>query len=236
LICSYSREGTRHRQAGIKNQDAVTFRRSGKESVIVLADGVSSCSCAQEGAKRAGDTAADLLLSRGKDLLACSGEETGAFIVSQVVYELTRLAQEEKRAPEDYASTLAAVYYDSKTEKLLYCSLGDSLILAAGKGQCTILAQPSDSRDGCCVTMTRNAEKGMQTGMSDARLLDTVCLFSDGAWKVLFEGGSLKTAVRTMLVNGWYEDLQEYLQAQNCEDDHSFIAIDLKRKARRKAA
>lgn len=236
MIQSYSSAGDLHRQAGMHNQDAVTFRRKGKEAVIVLADGVSSCPCAEEGARLAAQTAADLLLSRGKVLQDCSREETGSFILSQVVYELENLARDQGRSAQDYASTLAGVYYDSGAEKLLYCSLGDSMILALEQGQCRILAQPFDSRSGCCVTMTQNAEREMEAGTLDARTVEAVFLFSDGAWQTMFEGGSLKPAVSTMLKNGWFEDLRDFLQRQNCPDDNSFIAMDLKKKTRRKAA
>ena len=76
----------------------------------------------------------------------------------------------------------------------------------------------------------------MQTGVLDARGMEAVYILSDGAWEALFESGSLKADARTMLVNRWYADLKEYLQEQNCEDDNSFISIDLKSTVRRNAA
>ena len=236
MIESYSAAGRRHRQKKQEGQDALAFREKGTEAVIVLADGVSSCLFGGEGAGCCADAAADLLLQKGRNLLGCGGRETAEFITSHIVYEQQRAAKEQGRPAEEYASTLAAVYYDRRDGKLLYCSLGDSLILAVRRGQCEILALPPDSARGCCVTMTVHAERGMQTGILDARGVEAVYIFSDGAWEVLFEGGSLKADARTMLINRWYADLREYLQTQNCEDDASFISIDLKSTARRNAA
>ena len=204
--------------------------------MIALADGVSSCLFGGEGAGCCAEAAASLLLQKGRSLLCCGGKETAEFITSHIVYEQQRMAKQQGRPAEEYASTLAAVYYDRRAEKLLYCCLGDSLILVVRRGQCEILVLPPDSARGCCVTMTEHAERGMQTGILDARGAEAVYIFSDGAWEVLFEGGSLKADARTMLINRWYTDIKEYLQAQKCEDDSSFISIDLKSTARRNAA
>ncbi len=236
MIETYSTAGKRHRQAKQQGQDALAFREKGAVTVIALADGVSSCSCGGEGAGCCVYAAAELLLQKGRDLLGCGGKETAEFIISHIVYELQLLAKQQGLPAEEYASTLAAVYYDRRAGKLLYCSLGDSLILAVRHGECEILAIPPDSTAGCCVTMTEHAEKGMQTGVLDARGMEAVYILSDGAWEALFESGSLKADARTMLVNRWYADLKEYLQEQNCEDDNSFISIDLKSTVRRNAA
>lgn len=236
MIETYSNAGRRHRQMKQQGQDALAFREKGGAAVIALADGVSSCLFGGEGAGCCAEAAASLLLQKGRSLLCCGGKETAEFITSHIVYEQQRMAKQQGRPAEEYASTLAAVYYDRRAGKFLYCSLGDSLILAVRRGQCEILALPPDSARGCCVTMTEHAERGMQTGILDARGAEAVYIFSDGAWEVLFEGGSLKADARTMLINRWYTDLKEYLQAQKCEDDSSFISIDLKSTARRNAA
>ena len=236
MIATYTAAGRRHRQLGQQGQDALTQREKGTLSVIVLADGVSTCLYGGEGARCCADAAAELLMQKGRALFNCEDREMAEFITAHVVYKQRLLAKQQGHPAEEYASTLAAVCYDRRAEKLLYCSLGDSLILAVGRGQCTILALPPDSTKGCCVTMTRHAEKGMQTGILDTRGMESVCILSDGAWEALFEGGCLKEDVRTMLVNHWYEDLREHLQTQNCEDENSFILMDLKSAARRYAA
>lgn len=214
-------------------QDALAFRENGSISAIVLADGVSGGLFGGEGARCCADAAADLLMKKGRMLFNCDRKESAEFITGHVVYEQRRLAREMEQPEKEYASTLAAVFFDRQAEKLLYCSLGDSMILAVRREQCEILEQPPDSTYGCPATMTKHAEKGMATGVLDTRAIDAVYIFSDGAWEVMFEGGSLKADVRTMLVNRWYTDLQEYLQGQNCEDDCSFISIDMKSAVRR---
>ena len=236
LIETFSAAGKRHREAGKQKQDALAFREKGKLSAIALADGVSGCRCGGEGARLCADAAADLLLQKGRMLTSCGGQEAAEFITSHVVHEQRNLALRHSLPATEYACTLAAVFCDRRAEKLLFCSLGDSMILAVRRGQCEILVLPPDSTDGCCVTMTEHAERGMQTGIIDLRGVEAVYILSDGAWEALFEGGSLTADARTILQNRWYEDLREYLQRQNCEDDYSFISIELKPTAGRSAA
>lgn len=228
--------GKRHRQARQEGQDAVAFREKGPVSVIALADGVSACKWSMQGAVCGAETAADLLLQKGEALLEAQDSECADFITTHVVYRQRQLARSQKHLETEYASTLAAIYCDRKAEKLFYCSLGDSLILTVRQGRCQVLLLPPDASGGCCVTMTEHAERGMRTGVLDLSGEEAVFVFSDGAWEQLFEGGSLKADARTMIVNRWYGDLRDYLHKQDCEDDYSFISIDLCNAARRKAA
>lgn len=236
MIETYTAAGRWHRLHGQEGQDALAQREKGTLSVIALADGVSACLYGKEGARCCADAATELLLQKGRDLFSCGSREAAEFITSHVVYKQQLLAKQQGQPAEEYASTLAAVCYDRRAEKLLYCSLGDSLILAVRRGECEILALPPDSAQGCCVTMTEHAGRGMQTGILDTRGMEAVCILSDGAWQALFEGGSLKADARTMLVKHWYSDLRDYLQALSCEDDNSFISMDLRSAARRYAA
>ncbi len=236
MIEIYSGIGRRHLREGQENQDAVAFREQGPVSVIALADGVSACKWSGQGAACCADAAADLLLQKGGILLDAGHKESADFITSHVVYRQRLLARSQKHPETEYASTLAAVYCDRQAEKLFYCSLGDSLILTVRQGECQITQLPPDSSGGCCVTMTEHAERAMRTGLLDLRGMEAVFVFSDGAWAPLFEGGSLKADACTMIRGRWYADLRDFLKSQSCEDDYSFISIDLCNMARRKAA
>lgn len=236
MIEIYRGIGKRHWKAGQENQDAVAFREKGPVSVIALADGVSACKWSGQGAVCCADAAASLLLQKGNILLDADQKESADFITSHVVYRQRLLARSQKHPETEYASTLAAVFCDRRAQKLFYCSLGDSLILTVRQGECQIPLLPPDSSEGCCVTMTEHAERGMRTGVMDLSGMEAVFLFSDGAWTFLFEEGNLKADVRTMIGNRWYGDLRDYLKSQNGQDDCSFISIDLCNMVRRKAA
>lgn len=236
MIETYSAAGKRHTAAKQQNQDALAWREKGPRGAIVLADGVSGCRYGGDGARCGAEAAADLLMQKGRLFLACPDRQAAELIAAHVAYEQGRLARQQGRPAEEYACTLAAALYDRRAEKLLYCSLGDSLILTVSGGRCEILSPPADSTGGCCVTQTMHAERAMRTGVISARGLEAVYILSDGAWQSLFAGGKLKADARTMFANRWYGDLQEYLREQGCEDDHSFISIDFVNAARRNAA
>lgn len=219
-----------------ENQDAVCCGRSGRYSVISLADGVSSCKRAGQGARTACEAVTNLLLKRAGYFLEADQSRAARLALSHIRYELNRRAEEDSEKIEEYSSTVASVLVDKKKGRLLCLSLGDSLILAVGYGRCRVLAAPSDSREGCCVTTTRGAEGLILAKVEETDFLDSVVIFSDGAWRQMYAGSRLKPEAAALLASSDFEGLKAYLAAQDGPDDGSFAAVELRRRNRRRTA
>lgn len=225
MIYECRRTGLRHERAGAGNQDSICVKRRGRLTAVALADGVSTCLMAEEGAETAAQAAADLFSLKGKELMEYDEKDIAEIVTSHVLFELSSKAEEGTGQTEDYSSTLSAVMYDSQAGDLLIYNLGDCIVLAAADGQCSIAAMPYDSSDGCCVTTTIGAASAASVRKMDAGRIDYVVLCSDGAWREMFSKGHIIDSVKGMISEGRFGDLEEYLKECRCEDDNSFAAL-----------
>lgn len=236
MIEKLNRAGSYHHNNSEENQDAVLYGSNKRFEVITLADGVSSCERGKEGAWAACEIVTELLLEKGEYFLEFEKETTADLVTSHILYELEKMAQENKEEVDAYSSTLASILFDKKTKKMLFFNLGDSLILATRGERCGILSVPYEEGSGCPVTTTRNVSLTVSTEVVDASMFDSVVICSDGAWQYMFERNRLAQDIRTMMAGQRYDELAWYLESQNGEDDYSFISIDLRKIHWRKAA
>lgn len=227
MISQFSETGLRHSLAKTENQDFIYSGENEQYKVISLADGVSTCAKSGTGARIAGQTVTDLMLQKGARFLTFNGKMVAGDVINHILYHLEQQADADEESVNEYSSTLASVLMDKAERKLLYFSVGDSLIIASGNHSCRILAMPADSSRGCCVTTTRNAAYNAQAAVTDAKPYESVAIFSDGAWRPLFARNRLKPEVTELLAQQDYDSLKEYLLQQECMDDFSFIAMDL---------
>jgi len=228
MICEWSRTGEYHRETSGENQDCTCSMQHDGNTVITLADGVSTCPMAKEGARTAADALARLMAEKGSLLTGLESERIAGIAAAQVLFELKRKAGREGRAVEDYSSTIAGVLFSRENGKLLCYSLGDSIIIAVSGGRCRILAKPCDSSDGCCVTTTKESEKEAVVRVIDSKGIDSVVICSDGAWRMMFDKNRIRNEVKDILTAGDYELLGDHLSACGGYDDSSFIAMDIK--------
>lgn len=227
MVYSWSRAGVRRQE----NQDVVCSGKNGRYEVISLADGVTSCQEARAGAEIASRAVTELFLRCGGYFLGSRGAETAGLALSHVLHELRCRAEADAQELREYSSTVSSVLYDRRTKRLLLFHLGDSLVIAAGGGSCRVLAVPSDSTGGCCVTTTRNAAEMAAVYVLEAGELETVFICSDGAWGRMFAQNRLRPEVRRLLAGGQRGALQAYLAEQETADDCSFISMELRRRA-----
>lgn len=227
MIQFMSEAGAWHRQAGVENQDAVAHGSNRRLTGIFLADGVSECVQAGVAARVSCDAMAYLLLNRGQFFFDFSKEERADYSVAHLRRELQNRANEEGNPLEEYSSTFAGVLLDKKTNRLLVMNLGDCLVAGVRSGSFTILSRPDDSSRGCCTATTVGAEKAFRSGVEDAAGLESVFICSDGAWRLLFEGGRLKAEAETLLLRRAYGELADFLRKAEPYDDCSFISLTL---------
>ena len=227
MIYEYSRRGLRHERDGAANEDHICCSEDSRASVMVLADGVSSCPMAGEGAETAAQAMASLLHARGDILPEHEEKDIAEIVTGHVLFELEAKAEKGHRAAADYSSTLSGVMHDRQKEILLIYNLGDCMVIAAQGGRCSIAALPYDSTDGCCVTTTRNAASAATVRKMPAGGIDYAVICSDGAWREMLKGNRLKKEVTEMIASGRFEELAAYLEERGCEDDSSFAALRL---------
>lgn len=236
MIISFSNIGAWHRLTNGENQDALFSAESEDHIVIALADGVSTCSEAKKGAEIACSAIADLFLRKADYFMSFDSEKIAEFAISHILYKLRQQAEADSKPVEEYSSTVAAVLFDKKSKRLLFLNVGDGIIIATSRDKIGVIAASSDSTSGCCVTTTDGAQAMAKAGVLDAEQIDSVILCSDGAWRNMYSGTRLTPDAQEMLIKQQFGELGEYLKTQNCEDDHSFISMEIQNNSKRTTA
>ena len=236
LMDFFSVAGKHHDYKGENNQDALLYKQNRYYSAMVLADGVSTCAHSKAGATIACEAVADFLLKHGERLFCMNEQSIAESLISQVLYHLSKVAEEQIHDIEEYSSTLACILYDKKKNRMLYLSIGDSLITAAKDDKCYIVTMPSDSRNGCCVTTTLNTAKMAKVGVVDVNKVSSVMICSDGAWHLMYRRNRMLQTIKDTIIKHEYEKLKEMLLEKERFDDCSFISMNLRAFSGRKLA
>ena len=236
MIKESSRMGAYHALTCGENQDALCHGENRDFCVITLADGVSACKEARDGAIIASRAITNLFLKKGAYFLEFESDQIAEFAISHILSELGQQAEEASCPVEEYSSTVASVLVDKRKRQILCFNLGDSVIMAVGDGKCKVICMPSDSTSGCCVTTTKRAASMASVRRCGFGALESIVICSDGAWREMFAKTRLRPEVAQILSGGAYDDLEDYLNGQNCSDDYSFISMDISPKNRRKRA
>lgn len=133
---TYSRIGENHTLAGQDNQDKVVFETMDDSWYMVIADGVSSATCAREGAQAAVGVIRKLCekISADKSLL----NEIDAI----KVYVVKGWKEQINTDWDEYATTINFVIYVDHT--LLTGQIGDGLIVVDVDGNSLILTETDE--------------------------------------------------------------------------------------------
>lgn len=225
MIHHFSCAGMHHLEIGAENQDAFSIHSNDRYAAMVLADGVSSCTHASQGAQLACETAAQLLLNCADYFMSAPPEMISKIILRNILHALGKHADKEGVRIEEFSSTLAFILHDRKQRKLLLFQLGDGLIIGCQDGRCLCLLQPGDSTDGVCVTTTRHAESQCSMQRLDADQCQAVMLLTDGAWHAFTSCGRLRQEVQEAFVRSEYHVLQSLLKQASPMDDHSYLIL-----------
>lgn len=228
MISKFSKKGSYHKENNVENQDVICSGENERFAVITLADGVSTCKKARKGAEIVSKVVTDLFLSNGQYFMKFSKRQTANMVIEHILNQLRKMSESEKTPIEEYSSTIACVLLDKKKKKILTFSLGDSIILSANSKECDILEMPMYDPLGCSVTTSDNAKQVVNTKVIDVADTKSVIICSDGMWDKMFYRSRIKDEVKMILTNGMYDELKMYIDSQDCFDDSSFIAMNLK--------
>lgn len=226
MVSSFSRPGTHHTETGQDNQDVIKYGETDRYLVMSMADGVSSCSRAGEGAKIAASRASKIMLSEPDLIFGLPDPDFPEYLLSSVLADINRRAKRDRIPAEEYSSTLTSVLYDKLEHRMIYFNLGDSIILVTGNGKCGILSAPYTGEEGCCVTTTRYAHTEASTGKLSCGGIDSIIICSDGAWRHMFNRNKLIPEIEGFLTDGDIQKLYDYLDSLSCSDDYSIIFTD----------
>lgn len=228
MIYKLNERGLHHAEINTENQDCIKTAYNNRFTAIVLADGVSSCKRAREGAEIACGTALKLLYGFSERFMEMNPQETAKTILEHIFFKLKEQADTDNENVTEYSSTLSCVLYDSLEKRMLCLNLGDGMIMASDGGRCRLLAMPEDNGSGICTTTTRGALRAAQCRIIDAGEISSVAVFSDGAWRKLYSGNRLKAEAAKLISDSNYRKLKEFIRLQECLDDFSFVSIGLK--------
>lgn len=226
MITQFTAAGTHHTREGVENQDAYAAAENEQYSVAVLADGVSSCSQARRGAQLACDTVARLLLGCPDFFMNATHDEIVRVILRNVLHALETEAAADGLDAAEYSSTLSFALHEHATGAALLFQLGDGLILGCRGEDCIPLIQPGTSRNGTCVTTTRNAKLQCVTRFLTDEEAESIVLLTDGAWRSLVSIGELHPDAARALCSGEYDDLQDILDQTQPQDDHTILIMN----------
>ena len=222
----FSITGQRHTAACVQNQDAICKKKSLLGRAAALADGVSSCRRAREGAQLTARSLAELLASYGDQLSLMPSQDAASCLVGHVSYYLSRLSEKEGVPVKEYASTMIGAFWQADGNTLFTCNLGDGVILGVGQEGCRVLSCPADTSDGCPATITKNAAMLTRVKVEDKNAFDYVVLLSDGAWPFLIEqNGRLRADVCGWLQDGKIRMVADFLRKSFPKDDCSFVLL-----------
>lgn len=225
--------GSHHNYDNDFNQDSIMYGENERFCAMVLADGVSSCSESAKGAEIVCSAVTAYLLKNGERLFCIHEYEIAECITSHILYKLERVSTEELNDIEEYSSTVAFILCDRNTRKMLYFSIGDSLIIAVKQSNCSIVAMPGDSRNGCYVTTTEDAPAMAKTGIIGTENINSIIICSDGAWRLMYNRNRLHQDIKSLLIARNFTALKDILTAKERFDDCSFISVDLNKFYRR---
>lgn len=228
MVLTFSKCGEYHKSRGESNQDSVLSAEDSRFLLTAVADGASSCSRAADGARTACVEIKNMFMKNGELFFGFDSDKIGFFAVSQIMYRLKKMANEENADVGDFASTLSFAFIDKLKRKMILFNLGDNMILSSAGGGLTIISKPACDPDGSCLTTSSTAYGSASVEKIDCNTLDSVLLLSDGAWKTVYERGMPKKKYEKLLAKEKFECMCRLLEGESCIDDCSFAAVNLK--------
>lgn len=225
MFIEWSNVGEYHIERNEVNQDVCMSADNGASSTIVLADGVSTCSHAKEGAMIACLNVMNYFSLCGNELIFQSTDCVAKKTISNLKHKLQHASDIQGIEINEYSSTIVAVYYDRIKNKLLCINLGDGLVCGVGKNDIEIIMQPQDNTYGCYVTTTKGVEEKAEVKILSAEGYNSVFICSDGMWKQMFKKSKMIEEYKKMILENDYGNLINQININRSFDDRSIIVM-----------
>lgn len=226
---TYQKTGKYHLEKGLYNQDIVYDAESKTAKIIVIADGVSSCTNGGKGAEIACKAVSDIMLKETEYMFSSSNEKVAGLLSAYVYKKLITVANEDNQPVGSYSSTLSFVCYNKISGQIMTFILGDSLIYLILDGIMTLACKPKLFDDSkIYTTTTQNVAEVIEINVFESKNSARYLLATDGAWKTFYSGGALSDKIEQAVRE---EKIIDYLEEQQCTDDCSIIMMDVPKGA-----
>lgn len=215
----FIKAGTYHAAAGQRCQDALLLAEDRRFAAAVIADGASSCQCAEEGARLACDAVWNFMQQEGARLFSYSREELAYLLLEHVS---AHIGQAGDRPLREYGSTLAAVCADRETGEAVFIGLGDSAVLCLQGQYLQMKVRPKRYGGQPCLTTTENAYMAVSVRRETLEPDETLLLCTDGFLNALRHDAG---GIREHLMAEDYDALARTLETADEIDDCSYLAV-----------
>lgn len=226
---AYQKTGKYHLEKGLDNQDVVYEAESETAKIIVIADGVSSCTNAGKGAEIACKAVSDIMLNETAYMFSSSSGKVADLLSAYVYKQLNIAAKKDNQPISSYSSTLSFVCYNKISREIMTFILGDSLIYMILDGNMTLACKPKLFDDSkTYTTTTQNVAEIIEINVFLSQNSTLYLLATDGAWKTFYSGGVLSDKIEQAVRA---EKIIDYLEEQQCTDDCSIVMMDVPKGA-----
>ena len=203
----------------------ILCRENNEARIIVVADGISSCKNALQGAQLACKVAANALLGETQFLFSLAPAVIASLILENIKRELRTLSLVTSQSEQSYSSTLSFVCFNKHSEQVMLFVLGNSFIYALSQNGISPVCLPDEAGAKLTpCTTTKGAEQCTKVEIL-AKGSPAYLIASDGAWRCFYQRGiwdpSFLTAVKKNC-------LQQFLKNNCCEDDCSIVIMNTK--------
>lgn len=217
ILHTFQKTGRIHQQNGLPSQDAVLFRDFGHWAAAAVADGVSSCRCAQIGAEIACFAAVDFLNREQERIRTFSSAQLCYLLKEHVLYHLEKESGKTGNPLEAYSSTLTVLFWDKEQNLVYLFQLGDGAILSRQGESWRVCLFPQTFSGRPCTTTTAYAEQLTQLKKCTFSEGDAVLLCTDGVWNT----GNLPNCP---------QEIDAYITHADPIDDASYLYIEYERR------
>lgn len=219
----YVKTGIYHLNHNQKCEDKILFEENCRMAAAVIADGVSACTHASEGAETTCRAVIDFLSDADIFGSYYSEEKLGYLLSEYILYRLENKAAEQCFPVDEYASTVSLVYIDKLRDKTAVLKLGDSPVLYLNGQTIQKAVCESEWCEHLSFTTDPDAWKYMEIRYMNYEPGDTFFLYTDGFSEGAGRAG--EGIVHDLIKNRDYDRLNQLLADVYNRDDLSYIAI-----------
>ena len=229
-MLTFTKTGSYHNANKEACGDVVMTLCKDNRSLIVIADGVSSCRFGAEGATIAAEAAMDFILEH-LEMDYLTPKVWGGMLLNHVLNTIMRFSAAQQQPSVEYSCTLLAVVMDREFGKLQFVNVGDGMLLGIRKESCPIIATPLFSSQGCPVITTTGVNHIAQFGSVPLKGIRGIVACSDGAWKRMYNREFLRAELRQLLIDGHYEAFLSFFDRTAGVDDCGIAIENIERVA-----
>lgn len=229
-IDCYCGTGAYHESKGETCQDVVESVEVGDYEVVVVADGVTACANAAEGAIIACKAFEDFIAREQGNIFRFSDKKLAYLLMEHILYFLETESGKQGLDLQNYASTIIGAVIEKKSGKSILFNLGDGTVFELGTYGMKICMPPKRHRGNPCLTTTKDAYKAVEIKRTDILMGEGLLLCTDGFTDIYNDGVATKKSLMGSIASRRWDELKESLKSIKHVDDCSYVVLIRDRK------